>query len=303
MAIDSCNKKENKKPRHQRMDKLDVVQYIRAQKITSPLELIAAAESRREAGDPEFARFILKMNQKARAELLDDAWQMHHALDKIKKSKIDRISHIKSLAEGNCNVQGCKGLWFKCALDVLLKNDINKYVYADTLYNLIEKGRGKHRNILLVAERDCAKSFLVDPIATVFPETFSNPASSAFSWIGVDTAQAILLNDFRWKPMSHKGGIIEWDAFLRLLEGAEVNLPAPMNSHAKHIKLTTDILIIATSSHNIRFYFNTPEEIQTRRHKIENEGMEVRWKIFHLTYQFSEKEKITDIPKCPHFFL
>ena len=104
---------------------------------------MAAAESRREAGHSELARFILKLNQKAWAELLDDACQMHHALDKMKTSKIDRICHVNSLAEGSCNVQGCKGLWLKCALEVLSKNDINKYVYADTLYNIIEKGRGK----------------------------------------------------------------------------------------------------------------------------------------------------------------
>ena len=40
-----------------------------------------------------------------------------------------------------------------------------------------------------------------------------------------------------------------------------------------------------------------PEKPQVSRHKVKNNTLEIRWKVFNLTYQFSEAEKITDIPK------
>ena len=45
-----------------------------------------------------------------------------------------------------------------------------------------------------------------------------------------------------------------------------------------------------------------PDESQTPHHKVGNSVMEIRWKVFNLTYQSSEAEIITDIPKCAECF-
>ena len=286
--------------KRRRLDKLDVVDYIREKGIKTADELMASAEVRREAGDRELARYIVQLGPKARSDLVDDAWLMHNSVDKHRELSRNRMDVIREFIEEKECI--CQGLWLECALDVLKRNDINKYVYAHAFRTLLQKGRGKHRNIILVGEHDCAKTFLIDPLPTVFPHSFSNPASSGFSWLGVDTAQAILLNDFRWKPLSLKGGVIEWDTFLRMLEGAETNLPAPMNSFTKHIRLTSDIPIIATSSGEVKFYINHPDEPQSHRHATENGMTESRWKVFHLRHQFKEEDKVKDVPKCGHCF-
>ena len=49
---------------------------------------MTTAESRREAGDAELARVISKITQEGRAELLDDAWQLHNSVAKL-KSRLD----------------------------------------------------------------------------------------------------------------------------------------------------------------------------------------------------------------------
>ena len=289
------------KNKPKRIKKLDVAEYIREKNITTHRQLMAEIEIRREAGDRELPNFVFNLGKKARTELIEDAWEMHDSVRKEKAAQLDRITVIQDFADMDCN-NDCDGLWLQCALDVLSKNEINKFKFATALYELFEKGRGKHRNIILVGESNCAKTFLLEPIATLFPDTFSSPASSTFSWLGVDSAPIILLNDFRWKPLTMKGGIIEWDAFLRLLEGAEVNLPAPMNSCSKHIKIIHDIPIFATSLQEVRFFKRDPDEPQTSRHAIENEMMESRWNVFNLKYKFSKEEKIIDIPKCGSCF-
>ena len=78
---------------------------------------MAVAELRRKAADAELARFILKMTQKERAELSDDAWEMHNSVGELKISKVHWIAHITALVQSNCN-NGCNRLWLKCTLDV-----------------------------------------------------------------------------------------------------------------------------------------------------------------------------------------
>lgn len=102
---------------------------------------------------------------------------------------------------------------------------------------------------------------------------------------------------FRWAP-PRKGGCIEWDAFLRLLEGDETNLSAPMNSYSKHIKITSDIPFFATSIAQFRWWKNESEEPQIDHHKKENEMMRSRWHVIELAYVFKEEDKIKDVPKC-----
>lgn len=54
----ACHQNKIKKLNPKRMDIIDIVQYIRKEKIVTLTELMVAAESRREAGDAELARLI-----------------------------------------------------------------------------------------------------------------------------------------------------------------------------------------------------------------------------------------------------
>ena len=86
------------------------------------------------------------------------------------------------------------------------------------------------------------------------------------------------------------------------MEGGETNLPAAMNTFCKHIKLTTDIPVFATSSNVLKWHKNDPDEAESDRHKWENDMMASRWRHFELTYQFAGGEMITNIPKCGSCF-
>ena len=92
---------------------------------------------------------------------------------------------------------------------------------------LLEKGRGKYRNILLTGPANCGKTFILNPLNVVY-KTFSNPASTSFAWIGVENCEILFLNDFRWSSQ-----ILAWHDMLLLLEGQTVNLPAPKSHYAQ----------------------------------------------------------------------
>ena len=52
---------------------------------------------------------------------------------------------------------------------------------------------------MIVGPANCAKTFLLNPLNVIF-NTFSNPASTRFAWVGAEQAECIFLNDFRWSP-------------------------------------------------------------------------------------------------------
>ena len=92
---------------------------------------------------------------------------------------------------------------------------------------LLEKGRGKYRNILLTGPANCGKTFILNPLNVGY-KTFSNPASTSFAWIGVENCEILFLNDFRWSIQ-----ILAWHDMLLLLEGQTVHLPAPKSHYAQ----------------------------------------------------------------------
>ena len=91
---------------------------------------------------------------------------------------------IREAAAGQC-VQGCEGMWLKCAEEVLYNNKVHPILYAAAVRKLLTLGRGKYRNLMIVGKTNCGKTFLLKPILILF-DTFSNPAADKYAWVGAD---------------------------------------------------------------------------------------------------------------------
>ena len=111
--------------------------------------------------------------------------------------------------------------WLQMAKEVLEWNSILRDDFAEAVCILLDKGRGKYRNLYLTGPCNCAETFLLNPLNTIY-KTFSNPASTMFTWVGADHSEVVFLNDFRWSAQ-----IIPWHDFLMLLEGQTVHLLTP----------------------------------------------------------------------------
>lgn len=297
--------KGKKLKKEKKIDRLDQVDFIIENNIKTDEELLDCVETRRrEMGDRKIALAFTSLNEKKRIELIKDAWKLYGSKATVAAMKKSRMEFVREIA---ANQKSCVcnqyGLWLVLAFDVCEKNNIPWKTLSNAFLNLLENGRGKNRNIILAGERNCAKTFLLEPLTLVFgKQCFHTPPSSTFGWMGVDKSLVIYLNDYRWKPENKKGNI-SWDELLRLLEGHHCTLPAPMNSCSDHIKLpaSNDIPIFCTSRSVPRFYKNDENEPQTKEHDTENKMMEERWKVFTLTYTFNEEEKV-DIPPCAYCF-
>ena len=105
---------------------------------------------------------------------------------------------------------------------------------------LLQKGRGKYRNILITGPANCVKTFILNPLNDIF-NTFTNPATGTFAWVGAELSEVVFLNDFRWTTE-----VLAWNDMLLLLEVQTVHLPAPKSHYARHITFDKDTPIFCT---------------------------------------------------------
>ena len=117
---------------------------------------------------------------------------------------------------------------------ILFRNGIPESKFCEAVKSLLIKGRGKYRNILIKGPANCGKTFIIDPLNSIY-RTFANPATTTFAWVGAQNAEIMFLNDFRWSEK-----VIPWHDLLLLLEGQTVHLPAPKSHFAEDIKFVKD---------------------------------------------------------------
>ena len=123
---------------------------------------------------------------------------------------------------------------------------------------------------MLTGPANCGKPFLLNPLNSIF-QTFTNPATTSFAWIGAEEAEVIFLSDFRWSPQ-----VIPWHDLLLRLEGQLVYLPVPKSHLAKDMVFDRDTSIFATSKYLLVFVKNGMVD------ERETEMMTVTWRTFYL---------------------
>ena len=121
-------------------------------------------------------------------------------------------------------VVDCNGNWHYSGHETLEKNGIGKSTFANLVLDLLDKGQGKYRNVMIVGPANCGKTFMINPLNKVL-HAYCNPATATFAWVGAEKAECIFLNDFRWSPE-----VITWHDVLLMREGQQVHLPAPKTS-------------------------------------------------------------------------
>lgn len=278
--------KNQKNKRRRMMSNLELCDFIIKHKIRSEKELYAIANQRRADGEPDLAEYVTKYPKKLN-ENIASAWKLHDSVNEVKRQSMPRMERVKAAAIEPC-VTNCNGEWYGCATQVLRKNNIHPIVFASALRKLLVEGRGKYRNILITGPADCGKTFILSPITKIFPGTLVSPSSTKYAWIGADEAEIIFLNDYRYNRDQ-----IEWDDLLRLLEGAMVHLPAPMNHFAKDICVDSDVPILATSIGPVRR--------KGRNDEGEITMMDARWHIISFHHVIPQTEQKT-VPECGSCF-
>ncbi len=209
---------------------------------------------------------------------------METAVTILERRNISRMSVVEATLEESC-VDGCDMIWINSAKEVLRNNKVNAYVFAAAIRDLLEKGRGKYRNVMIVGPANYGKTFLLNPLIKQF-RTFTNAATTSYAWVGSEYAEFIFLNDFRWTPE-----VFAWKDMLLLLEAQSFHLPAPNTHFAKDIVFESDTPISATNKCPIVFV-GKGGCVDER----ETEMMAARGKLFSFFHQIPESSQIEIAP-------
>ena len=237
----------------------------------------------------DLASFILTKSSKYVNELIEKTWKMQDAAEKLDREKKARLDIMREQMGKECTT-GCNKDWLECALEVLKQNNQHPYVYAAAIRDLLINGRGKFRNIMIIGPANCGKTFMLKPLEMIY-DLFSNPANDKYAWVGADTAEIIVLQDFRWCR-----DCIPSKDLLLLLERETVKLPALKNQFSTDVVSKKDTPIFATSKSRITYTgkFNSTDDRET-------EMMSVRWKFIEFTHQITENEQ-KQVAPCARCF-
>ena len=137
-------------------------EIIVAKKIKSRTELLALARNQKKEGKTDIAEFIVNRGSKVVAEILDTAWEMETSNVDLQRARKTRLDLLVDARQGEC-VENCNEQWLSCAREVLRRNGIDERYFIQSVYELLEKGRGKFRNIMIVGVANCGKTFLLNP--------------------------------------------------------------------------------------------------------------------------------------------
>ena len=87
-------------------------------------------------------------------------------------------------------VVGCDRHWLQMARNVLERNNIAGDEFSEAIRNVLDKGRGKYGNLYLKGPSNCG-TFLLNPPTSIY-NTFCNPASTTFAWVGAEEAESFI---------------------------------------------------------------------------------------------------------------
>ena len=277
-----------KRRRSQRLSAFEVSNIVISKEIKTRIELLALASAQKAEGKTDLAEFIVNRGSKVVEEVIATAWEMEKASEVLQRRRMTRLELLEKALEDPCKAE-CNGQWLQCAKELLGWNDVSVDTFTQAVRTLLEKGRGKFRNILIKGHANTGKTFILNPLNVVY-NSFTNPATSTFAWVGAEKAEVVFLNDFRWNTQ-----IIQWHDLLLMLEGQPVHLPAPKSHFSKDIEFTADTPIFCTTKHDLVYVKGGVVD------ERETEMMAVRWHSFHFRRQIPQNEQLA-IPSCARCF-
>ncbi len=286
-TLRASSAKKRRKAKATRYTNKDVADLILNENVRSRLELMALAkDTKQRKGDALLYDFLLAKSEKAVSELIETVWAIETAEENIERARQSRMDILNNALNADCV---CNGEWRECAEEILQLNHMDAGKFKNAFVDLLEKGRGKGRNILITGPANCGKTFILDPLRIIY-KCFVNPATCTYALMGVETAEVIIFNDFRFNPI-----IIPWADLLLLLEGQPMHLSTPKTHFAKDIVLESDTPVFCTSKGPILYVKGG--SIDDR----ESEMMRVRWRHIEFRHQI-EIEKQKCIQPCAYCF-
>ena len=160
---DEIGEKSKKEKKRKHLSAFEFSEIIVSKGLKSRTGVLALAHMQKNEGKTDMAEFIVNRGSKVVNEVLRTAWEMEEA-----KAAQERAakSCLEILQEARGEPCTCKqaSRWHASATELLEHNGISCKSFARAVKELLCKGRGKYRNIMLTGPANCGKTFLSNPL-------------------------------------------------------------------------------------------------------------------------------------------
>ena len=96
----------------------EVTEIIVEKFVKSLVELQALAHQQKKEGKTDLFKFLVNTTPRAVADILNTAWEIENAAEKLARSKKTPLELLQEVKEKECT-EGCGGLWKICAEEIL----------------------------------------------------------------------------------------------------------------------------------------------------------------------------------------
>jgi hypothetical protein len=246
----------------------------------------AKATALSELGDRALLSYLLENDC---SSCLGKVLKAQQAKEKVRRAGLSREQLLEEFVSTKtccCVTAGhCHGLM----KEILQKNNLDG-AFQKEVMSVMRAGRAKMRNICLVGDTDCAKSFLFKGLRGLF-EVYERPEGGSHQLHDLLGAEVVFLNDFEYDADAPKW--MPWQYFKDFLEGSEVKVAVPKQSGSNQMfKGTAPVFLTASQEIVLKKY---GKEV-TR----ETDQMRKRIRYFKLSYQVPEDQRQEVVKVCSH---
>ena len=135
---------------HRRLQPSDIYAVIVESNIKSDFKLCAYALKLKEKENNSLLfNYIFSKDEKRRNSAIQFAWKMKNATAILEPQSKNHITILEEVRNGKCS-DDCTEKWLLQTKNTLQLNGLDPNEFAAAIRNLLEKGRGKHRNVIIV---------------------------------------------------------------------------------------------------------------------------------------------------------
>ena len=136
------------KQRKKCLSAYDDTEVIVSNEIKTLTELQALAFQQKQEEKNQPCCILLSRTPRFVADILKPTWEIEGAQEKLNPACKSRMELLEEPKNGVCT-GGCNREWLSCTVQVL-QNNVPVAVFKEAVSDLLVKGHGKYRNIMIV---------------------------------------------------------------------------------------------------------------------------------------------------------
>ena len=272
--------------RKTRMSNLAFFDLCSEHNLCTETDVWAKATELSDSGDRGLLAYLLEANVETQ---LAKVLQAVGAKEAARRAKLTREALLEEfLVHKSCKCPS-EAYCYRLMKEVLQANQLDGVFQREVLATM-RTGRAKMRNLCLLGDTDCGKSFLFKGLRDLF-NVYERPDGGSYQLEDLPGSEVVFLNDFEYDVGAKDW--MPWSYFKDFLEGSEVKVGRAKNRGGNTVfKGSAPVFMTA------------PKEVTlTRKGQevvAETRQMQKRIRYFSLARQIPEHLRQEVLRVCPH---